>query len=480
MALRSIPRYDSDRVSRRGGRAVVVGASMAGLMAARVLADSFESVRVIDRDPLPSEPTARPGTPQAHHVHVLQEAGRATLEDLFPGFGEDLLAAGALMIDSASQFHFYDEGDFLADGPNRMPMYCASRPLFDHITRQHVAALDGVTLRGDCRFTRYLLDDRTSAVEGVAVDGAAVDGAAVDGAADDGVADDGVADDGAAVDGGDSEPREIAADVVVDATGRTSRTPTWLESHGYRSPETDEVHIDLAYSTVLVDRPPDDRRAFLALPTPPRTRGGVVIPVEDGRWLVTIAGVHGDHPPTDAEGFVDFAASLPISRFRDLLDDHEIVSEDVFHYPFQSTVRRRYEDLDRFPAGLVVVGDAIASFNPVYGQGMSVAALEALQLHHTLASGDRTDLGLRFFQRAGTVIDDAWNLAASADFQYPQTTGPEPFGTGILNRYLSRLTRKAHTDGVLAEAFARVIMMEKRPISLFRPDIVWRVLKPKV
>lgn len=465
MALSSIPRYDSDRIPERDGRAVVVGASMAGLLAARVLADSFEAVLVLDRDPLPAEPIARRGTPQARHVHVLQEAGRATLEDLFPGYGETLLSAGALIIDTASQFHFYDEGDFLADGPNRMPMYCASRPLFDFVTRQHVAALDGVTIRGDCRSTRYLLDERTSAVDGVAADGMAVDG---------------VAGDGVAADGEDSEPTELDADLVVDATGRTSRTPTWLDNHGYPTPATDEVHIDLAYSTVRVERPPDDRRAFLALPTPPRTRGGVVIPVENDDWLVTIAGVHGDHPPTDVAGFVDFATRLPIPHFQDLLDEHEIVSEDVNHYPFQSTVRRRYGNLDRFPDGLVVVGDAIASFNPVYGQGMSVAALEALELHHALASGGRDNLGRRFFERAAEIVDEAWNLAVSADFQFSQTTGPKPLGTSLMNRYLSRLTRKAHTDGVLAEAFARVIMMERRPSSLFRPRIMWRVLKPTI
>lgn len=448
MALNSIPRFDDDRLTGGSGRAVVVGASMAGLMAARVLADAFETVTVVDTDPVLDEPVGRRGTPQDRHVHVLQEAGRATLEDLFPGFGEALLSAGGLMVDSATDLQFYDEGDFIADGPTRLPMYCASRPLFEYVARELLADIGGVTLRGDCRVKDYLRSDDGTAVEGVVLEE------------------------------GGREETTFPADLVVDATGRTSRTPSWLENHGYTSPSTDEVVIDLAYSTVVVDRPPDDRRGYIALPTPPRTRGGGVIPVENGGWLVTLAGVHGDHPPTDVDGLLDFAGRLPIPHILEVLEDHEIRSEEVHHYPFRSTVRHRYEDLDRFPDGLVVVGDAIASFNPVYGQGMSVAALEAVQLHHALAAGGTDSLPYRFFQRAGDIVDDAWNLAVSADFQYPETTGPRPLGTGLLSRYLSRLTRKAHTDPVLADAFARVLMMERRPMSLVRPAILWRVLKP--
>lgn len=267
---------------------------------------------------------------------------------------------------------------------------------------------------------------------------------------------------------------------MVDATGRTSRTPAWLENNGYPAPPLDEVSIDLAYSTVLLERPTDTHRAYLVLPDAPRTRGAAVFPVEDGRWLLTLAGMHGDHPPTDPEGFVDYAASLPVADVGRLLDEHPMVSGDVSRYPFPSSVRRRYEDLDRFPEGLVVVGDAVASLNPIYGQGMSVAALEAVQLHHMLATADRDKLALRFFERAARVVDDTWNLAVGSDFQFPRTTGSKPFGTDIVNAYVSRLLRRAHNDGRLTEAFVRVVGMEHRPSSLFRPGIAWRVARPEL
>lgn len=448
MTLSSLPRYDGDRVSTNGGQAIVVGGSIAGLLTARVLADGFESVTVIEKDSLPEEPITRPGVPQGAHVHAMQEAGRATLEDLFPGYGEDLVSAGGLVVDGARDFNFYDEGDFLADGPHQLPVYSATRPLFELLIRQRVAELDGVHLRYDTPFVDYVVDDDERTVEGVVVRA------------------------------GGADREQIPAELVVDATGRTSRTPALLEKRGYQSPTVDEVQIDIAYSDLLIERPPDDRRGFLVPASSPHTRGGAALPVEGGRWLVNLHGVHGDHPPTDANGFDEFAATLPVSELKALLDDHQQVSGEINHYRFPSNVRRRYEDLDRFPNGLVVIGDAIASFNPIYGQGMSVAALEALTLHHTLASGDRDDLALRFFERVESVVDIAWSMAVGADFGFQETTGPKPRGTDVFNRYLSRLTRKAHTNGELRDTLFRVIMMEHPPTRLIRPRVVWRVLKP--
>lgn len=446
MTLATVPEYDRNQMSACGEHAVVLGAGMAGLLAARVLADAFEIVTVVERDPLPGGPTARRGVPQARHVHVLLEAGKATLEDLFPGYRRDLLSAGGLEIDGARDVHFYTEGGFLADGSHSLPHYAATRPLYEWLVRRHTADLDGVRLLSQCQFTDYLTDEAETTVEGVVV--------TTEEATD-----------------------TLEATLVVDATGRTSRTPAWLESHGYAPPTVDEVHIDLAYSTTLLRRPTDDYRAFVVTPSPSCPRAAGVLPVEDDQWVVTLGGVHGEHPPTDAEGFRAFADGLPIPQVGDVLDTHELVSSDIAHYPFPSNLRRRYELLDEFPDGLVVVGDAIASFNPLYAQGMSVAALEAMTLHHTLAGG-LDNLARRFFDQSEDVVDVAWMLAVGADFQFPQTTGPKPRGTDLVNRYVSRLSRKAQTDGSLREAFFRVMMMERPPTTLFRPGVVWRVLRP--
>lgn len=489
MTLRSTPRYDGDRTDRVGEHAVVVGASMAGLFAARVLSDGFDRVTVLDRDSLPDEPVARRGVPQASHPHVLLEAGRATIEDLLPGYCKDVLSNGGLLIDAASELDYYDEGGFVADGPTRLPMYCASRPLFEQIARRRVAVLDGVTLRTGCGVTDYLVDDGSASpsdgttVTGVAVrerGGGGAGGENVDGEDADGEAnvtenaDENVISD----DSQDDNETELGAELVVDATGRTSRTPTWLADHGYPRPPADEVHIDLAYSTAVIDRPPGDRRAILAPPSAPRKRGGGLVPVEGDRWLVNLHGMHGDHPPTDREGLTEFAASLPVSELREIASEHPWAIETVEHYPFPSNVRRRYEALDRFPDGLLVVGDAIASFNPIYGQGMSVAALEALLLHHALAEGGRENLPRRFFDRAESVVDLAWRTAVGGDFAFPETVGPKPRGTDLSNWYLSRLLRAAHADGELTDAFYRVLRLEQSPTYLFRPSVLRRVFSP--
>ena len=446
VSLRTVPRYDPGRTSRWGAHAVVVGAGVAGLLAARVLSDGFDAVTVVDRDDFPEDPVARRGVPQSAHIHILMVAGQHTIEDLCPGFGADLLAAGGLVVDGTRDVHFFIEGGYLADGPRRVPLYCATRPLYERTLRRHVADA-GVHLRPNCGVVDYLADEVARDVEGVVVRT-------------------------------DSGTEELPADLVVDATGRTSRTPAWLERRGYAPPTVDEVTIELAYSTTFVRRPADDRRAFVVTPSPPDTRGAGVVPVEGNRWLMTLFGVHGDAPPDDEAGLRDFAAGLAAPDAKRLLDAHPQVADEIASYRFPANRRHYYEELDRFPEGLVVVGDAVASFNPIYAQGMSVAALESLVLHRALSTGGTDGLAHRFFEGVRPTVDLAWNMAVGADHQFPRTEGPKPRGTDVLNRYLARLLRKAHTDGVLSGAFFSVQMMERPPASLFRPGVLWRVLRP--
>jgi 2-polyprenyl-6-methoxyphenol hydroxylase-like FAD-dependent oxidoreductase len=448
MTLESVPAYDFERVGSVGERAVVVGASVSGLLAARVLADGFDRVTVVERDELTDEPVARDGAPQTRHPHLLQGSGRAILDDLFPEFGDEFLAAGGLVIDASSDFNFYDEDGYVAYPRTRMPLYAGSRPLLEYVLRKRVASIDGVRVLDDCHVTDYRVNDTGQTVTGVKIRG-------------------------------ESETT-LSAELTVDSTGRASRTPKWLENRGYTAPEVAEVTIDPAYSTVTVDRDSGDTRAFWAPATPPYTRGGGTVPIEDGRRQMLMHGVHGDVPPRGVEEFDEFASTLQITELEEILECHEILSEDVSYYPFPSNRRRYYERLDRFPNGLVVAGDAIASYNPVYGQGMSVATLHALVLHHTLADNGLGNLATRFFDEAEQIIDTAWLMAVGADFQFSQTTGPKPRGTDLMGWYLSRLTRKAHTDRELAERLFRVIMMEEPPTSLVRPGVMGRVLKPTI
>ena len=450
MTLATVDRYEPDRTSTLGDRAVVIGGSMAGLCAARVLADTFAEVVVLERDRLPTEPVGRTGAPQTSHPHALLEAGRATLEDLFPGFGEDLLTDGGLLIDSGTDMEYYDQGGLVADTEAWLPTYCASRPLFEHVVRRQLRQIENVRIQDNSQVLEYRTDDDATAVTGVDFRNE------------------------------DGDERTLDATLTVDATGRTSRTPQWLDNHGYKAPPVDEVQVDVTYSTIQVERPPEDRRVLFVPPSPPRTRGGAVIPVEGDRWEVIIQGIHGDDAPTDPDGFVRFVESLPVPALGRLVDQQSWVTDDIDHYPYPSSRRHRYETLDRFPDGLVVTGDAIASFNPIYGQGMSVAALDAVVLHEALTCGGVDDVAGRFFERSAEFIDVVWQIAVGADFAFPQTTGPKPTGTDVSNWYLARLLRQAQTDPTLSEAFLRVLRLEEPPATLLRPNIAWRVLRPTV
>jgi flavin-dependent dehydrogenase len=258
---------------------------------------------------------------------------------------------------------------------------------------------------------------------------------------------------GVAVHDEQGDLEELGADLVVDATGRASRTAAWLTDHGFAAPRRDEVGIDLGYATRVIERPGDDRRTLLIQAAPPDRRGGALVPIESGRWLLTLAGVHGDHPPLEPHGFSEFAATLPSPALARILEAHPPAAQTIERYRFRANVRHRYEDLDRLPDGLIAIGDAIASFNPVYGQGISVAALQSLALHRALLDG-------------GT------------DFRFPQTRGPKPPGTDLVNRYLARLTRRAQRDHRLADAFFDAMFMTSPATRLLGPATLWRTLRP--
>ncbi len=436
---------------RTYGHAVVIGAGMGGLAAAAAVARHAGRVTILERDDLPTSPAARPGVPQARHAHALQPGGLAALERLLPGMEASLVAAGGVPVDVPGDIAWLSAAGWMGPFPSQgRTLISASRDLIEWATRQLVLTLPDVSVRS-----------------GVEVAGLAIEAGRIVGLD--------VRPRGAAP----GEPTErINANLVVDASGRRSAAPEWLVAAGYDPPDETRVDADLGYATRTYRRAgeellPGYKAMFLQARPPHTTRMGVIFPIEGDRWLMTVAGTNGDMPPTDEAGFRDFTRGMRSPLMADLVEELEPLSA-IVGYRRTANVRRHYEKLTLAPEGFVVLGDATCAFNPVYAQGMSVAALSAEALDRTLADRAGTHAAQQAIADANA---GAWMVATGEDLRYPGTTGgSSSLGDRVVRRYFDRLVRAAATDAAVNAAFVDVITLLAPPESLMRPGLAARVL----
>jgi 2-polyprenyl-6-methoxyphenol hydroxylase-like FAD-dependent oxidoreductase len=432
-----------------GERAVVLGASMAGLLAAQVLAGSYGQVTVIDRDELPEASMHRRGVPHGRHLHALAARGQQALEELFCGLTAELVADGVPAGDMLADTRLFFSGHRLRRAPTGLGLLCASRPVLEGRVRARVRTLPNVRFVDRCDVVGLATTPDRRRVTGARLLRRA------DGSAEE----------------------VLGADLVVDATGRGTRTPTWLEALGYPRPPAAQVRVGLGYATRIYRLPPDALGGDLAVlqaATPRHPRAGALQLLEGDRGMVTLAGILGDHPPTDPVGFLDFARSLRFPDIYQAVRDAEPLDDPVA-FRFPASVRHRYEKLDRFPDGLLVMGDAVCSFNPIYGQGMSVAALEALALRRHLERG-AAPRPRRWFRELARVVDVPWDIAAGGDLVFPGVQGRRTAKVRLVSAYIARLHAAAAHDADLAGAFLRVAGLVAPPGSLLRPGVAARVL----
>ena len=430
-------------------RAVVLGGSIAGLLAARVLAETHAEVVIVDRDHLGPEAGPRRGTPQARHLHGLLARGQELLEELFPGLTEELAAGGAPVGAMLGSTRVCFGGHRFRQGPSGLTALCVSRPTLEAVVRRRVLALPGVRVLGGRDVVGLTASRDRRRVVGARVIGRA------DGSAEE----------------------QLPGDLVVNATGRGSRLPSWLEALGCPPPQQERVDIGVGYASRRYRLPPGalgNDLVLLSAPTPGRPRGGGLSLIEGDQCLVTLMGVLGDHPPTDPDGFERFAADLALPDVREVLQHAEPLDEPVaFRYP--SSIRRRYDRLTRFPDGLAVLGDAVCTLNPIYGQGMTVAALEAAALRRHLARG-RSLRPRGYLRDIGRISGVAWAMALGADLSFPEVEGPRTPATQMLGRYVGRLQAGAAHDPRLGRAFLRVTSLVDPPPMLLRPSVLVRAI----
>jgi 2-polyprenyl-6-methoxyphenol hydroxylase-like FAD-dependent oxidoreductase len=431
--------------------AVVIGASMAGLAAARALAGHFERVSVFERDDLAEKtpPEARKGVPQGRHGHALLAAGGRVLEDYFPGLMAELVSAGASEGDATGDFLWFQFGGWKLRTPSGLRGVILTRPMLEARVRARVRGVPNVELFAQHEVDEVLHDQSLGRVTGLRV-----------------------------TDRVTKETRSVDADLLVDASGRGSVAPRWLAGWGYGEVAETLVKCDIGYTSAFFERRPGDVESKLGCAiagTPPGSkRGGIALAVEGPRWQVTLFGSLGDHPPVELEGYRDFARSLPVDALHTLVKDREpLAAIHSFRYP--ANRRRHFERLPRFPEGFLVLGDAFCSFNPVYGQGMSVVINEALALDACLERGTER-LSKRFFARAGEVTEAPWTIATGEDLRFPEVEGPRPPGFALLSRYMERVHQAATRDPAVMRRFFEVAHLLKKPTAILAPDIALRVL----
>jgi 2-polyprenyl-6-methoxyphenol hydroxylase-like FAD-dependent oxidoreductase len=435
-----------------GKHAIVVGAGMGGLVAAKALSTHFEKVTVLERDALPDGPQPRIGTPQARQLHVLLKGGLDALVEFFPVFEAELERAGAVRVRVGSEILIESPGfDPFPQRDLAFDTLCMTRPLVESVARRLVQEQANITLRSRCRVTGFLASSDRTSVAGVRYD---------------------------MLEGGSME---MAADLVVDASSRGTLTLELLDEIGMPRPEETEIGVDVGYATATFEIPPAvsrDWRALLHRAAAQSGRGGFFFPIENNLWHAALNGVHGEAPPDDGPGFTAFAKTLRTPTLYDVIKDATLVGP-IHRFGLPCSVRRRFEALRSFPDGLLPIGDAICRFNPAYGQGMSVAAQEVRVLKNLLDARSTAAQGLEglapaFFAAIQGVLAAPWSVAES-DFIYAKTRGQRPDDFPQRMKFGAALQRVAAGDAGVHQVMFEVNHLMRPPSALRDPDIVSRV-----
>ncbi len=439
-------------MSKPFGKAIVIGGSMAGLWTARALADFFERVTVVERDQLPSSPEPRKGVAQGRHIHVLLEAGRDVLDELFPGLVAEMQEDGLSDIDFAADLVWHHFGVWKKRFRGSTTMLCMTRPYLEWNVRKRIAALSNVIFRPQTTVEGFLTDDDGGRITGVRIQGSG---------------------------------EELRADLVIDATGRGSQTPQRLDALGYEKPPEETVGVELAYTSRIYQPPEDFAGEWKFLVQYPRSpdnwRAGFIMAIEGGRWIVSLNGYFRDHAPTDEAGFNEFARSLSRPDLYQYIQRAQPLTEPVTH-KIPVNRWRRYDKPGRFPEGLIVLGDAVCALNPIFGQGMSVAAKEARLLHRILAAraasnaGDLSGIAQKVRKGLPGIIGLPWFLTRCLDLHYPQATGKRPIGHGLLMWYIARLLELNSRNEYVYSRLSEVLSLKRGLGTILVPSVSLRVL----
>lgn len=420
---------------------VVIGASVAGLFSAAAAAYSGHGVTIVERDALPDGPVPRGGVPQGEQPHVFLYRGLLAVEDLLPGLRAELTELGAVTLDTGD-LPWLAENGWLLTGRPAFEILSMTRPLFEDTVRRRVTKLAGVELRAGLRVAG--VDRRDGQWQVELADGSS-----------------------------------LGANLVIDASGRTSRLPVWVAQAD--TAHTSEVDAGVGYATRMYAADPASFAAVgvVIQQTPATLAGGLALPVEGGHWLVGAIGCADHRPPRDADGFAAFLDALPDPALADLARHAEPRSDVAVH---RQTGNRRhhYEQVKGWPDGLLVIGDALCAFNPIYGQGITVAVCEALLLRDVLAAELQPGYARRLLKQFSKVVSVPWAIVTSEDLRYRTSTGRQSLPQSLMGRWTQELIRlAAHGDRRAQATLSRVYHLMGSPVLLFQPCLAVAALRAR-
>jgi flavin-dependent dehydrogenase len=439
--------------------AVVIGGSIAGLTAARILSDHFARVTVIERDQMPDGQEFRKGVPQGRHAHILLKRGQMILEQLFPNISSELIAGGAETINAGTDLAFCSPHGWLPTFASELELIGASRRLLDYVVYSRLAEIPNISFRTATDVLSLCVDGTGRHVIGLEVN-----------------------------DRENGRITELPANLVVDASGRASKAPQWLTQLGYEAPTELTVNAFAGYATRLYQQPISDRawKSIYVMPIPPEMpRGGIILPMENGGWQVTLIGIGRDYPPTDEAGFLEFAHSLNSPEIYEAIKDAQPLTAP-YGYRRAENRLRQFDKLPAYLEGFLAMGDAVYALNPVYGQGMTLASIASQLLNDCLVeqkakgeTADFTGLASRFQKMLGKELIAPWQQATSEDMRWPETEGKQALGPAMkmVNGYFAQVMQAMPHSVKVTDAFYRVQHMVAPPTSLMRPDMMLTVFK---
>jgi len=426
-------------------KAIVIGGSIAGLLAARVLSDHFEEVVLLEKDNFTDDGKARNGAPQANHVHILLVKGKEILQEFFPELEMNLIKKGASKIDFLNDSRYRLPSGWAPKFRSGIITFACTRTLLENTIRHQVQKISKIKIANGKRITSLVLEKPNKVILKT------------------------------------KENEEIRGDLIVDCTGRNTKTPFWLEGIGFTKPKETKIDSFVRYATrrYIPSKNVERKWKMLVILNKPTVnpRIGGIYPIEDGKWLVGLYAIGNNYPPTDEEGFLEFTKNLESSELYDALKD-AMPDSDIWGYTVQGSRRYHYEGMKRWPANFIVLGDAASVFNPYYGQGITAAALGAKVLDDMLENS-KIDKGFtkRFQKRLAKKISLPWILGTSEDIRWPTTLGKRPDAiTRIVQNHAQRVLLLAPKSTLATKSFLQMMHMIKSPAILSHPGILLQLI----